>query len=279
MTDAALPADRYTAGEFRVGKVINRALSVLSRNIVKFSIVTGIAALPTLLIPQATAVLVTANVAAGSNPFTNLSLIGTVVVLLFVLTLLSQAIIFYGAFQDMRGRPVNLGEGLKIALGRFFPLIGLGVVLVFVVIGIIIVAALLAQVPFVRYATPLIIIPMGMLFIMWSMAAPVCVVEQAGPFRSLGRSRELTKGNRWRIFGLILLTLIVGMIIGILVGVVVGILSMLVPAGGLVVARIVSLVWNAVWTAFFVILTVVSYHDLRVARDGIDTDQIAAVFE
>jgi hypothetical protein len=45
------------------------------------------------------------------------------------------------------------------------------------------------------------------------------------------------------------------------------------------VAQVAGLVWNAIWTAFFAILVVVAYRDLRVAKEGIDTDQIAAVFE
>ncbi len=282
MTDAALPADRYTAGEFRVGRVISRALSVLSHNIFKFSIVTGIAASPMLFIPQRTGIPI------GVNPFNNMSLIGTVVVLYVVLTLLSQAIIFYGAFQDMRGRPVNLGEGFKVALGRFFPLIGLGLVIVLVLSGISLVIGLVFAVPVVQSASPFIIflavilfffVPVMMLFVMWSMASPVCVVEQAGPFRGLGRSRELTKGNRWKLFGLLLLAMIVWLIISVLVTAATSMVAVLFPAGALVVIKTVNLVWSAVWSAFGVILLVVSYHDLRVAKDGIDTDQIAAVFE
>ena len=40
-----------------------------------------------------------------------------------------------------------------------------------------------------------------------------------------------------------------------------------------------SLVWSALWGAFYAILAVVTYHDLRVAKEGLDTDQIAAVFD
>jgi hypothetical protein len=39
------------------------------------------------------------------------------------------------------------------------------------------------------------------------------------------------------------------------------------------------LIWNAIWTAFLNISIAVTYHDLRVAKEGVDTDQIAAVFE
>jgi uncharacterized membrane protein len=215
MTDASLPAGRFATGEFRIGRVISRTFSVLSRNIVKFSVVTGIAVLPTLLFPQP-------SFENAGNPFTNVPLMVIALVLFLVLSLLSQAIIFYGAFQDMRGRPVNLSDGLQVSLGRFFPLIGLGFIIFMTLIGIAIVTGLLAAVPIVVYFTPLIIIPVVTLFVAWSMGTPACVVEQVGPVRSLGRSQELTKGSRWRILGLFLLTAIPGLIISVLVGAVMG---------------------------------------------------------
>ncbi len=43
--------------------------------------------------------------------------------------------------------------------------------------------------------------------------------------------------------------------------------------------QLVNLIWSAIWTAFYAIVIVVTYHDLRVAKEGIDTEQIAAVFE
>jgi len=272
MTDASLPAGRFATGEFRIGRVISRTFSVLSRNIVKFSVVTGIGVLPTLLLPQP-------SIENAGNPLPNVPLVLIAVVAFLVLSLLSQAIIFYGAFQDMRGRVVNLADGLQVSLGRFFPLIGLGFIVFMTLIGIGIVTGLLVAVPIVRYFTPLIIIPVMMLFMAWSMGTPVCVVEQVGPVRSLGRSQELTKGSRWRILGLFVLTIIPGLIISVLVGAAMGAVAVLVPAGGPLLMQIVTLVWQAIWTAFFSIILAVAYHDLRVAKEGIDTDQIAAVFE
>ena len=52
MTDASLPAGRFTQGEFRVGHVFSRAWSVFSQNFLTFILVTGIASLPPLLIPE-----------------------------------------------------------------------------------------------------------------------------------------------------------------------------------------------------------------------------------
>jgi hypothetical protein len=47
-------------------------------------------------------------------------------------------------------------------------------------------------------------------------------------------------------------------------------------AGGYLLA---NLIWSAFVGAFSAILGVVIYHDLRVAKEGVDTDQIAAVFD
>jgi hypothetical protein len=40
-----------------------------------------------------------------------------------------------------------------------------------------------------------------------------------------------------------------------------------------------GLLWNGIWGAFYAIAAVVTYHDLRVAKEGTDIEQIAAVFD
>jgi hypothetical protein len=42
---------------------------------------------------------------------------------------------------------------------------------------------------------------------------------------------------------------------------------------------VVQAVWNAAWTAFWYVTLVMIYHDLRVVKEGVDIDQIAAVFD
>ena len=67
MTDVSLPAGRFTEGDFRVGQVFSRAWSVFSGNFLTFVLVTGVANLPSLLVPQPTP----GDVA---NPFQNVGL-------------------------------------------------------------------------------------------------------------------------------------------------------------------------------------------------------------
>jgi hypothetical protein len=67
--------------------------------------------------------------------------------------------------------------------------------------------------------------------------------------------------------------------LGIGVNLLIGMFFDLTRSQSTISAQIVRLVWTAVWTAFYAILVAVAYHDLRVAKEGVATDQIAAVFE
>jgi hypothetical protein len=59
----------------------------------------------------------------------------------------------------------------------------------------------------------LLIIPGLILLTIWSVAAPVVVLERPGGLRALGRSRELVRGNGWRVFAVIfVLFVLVGVI-------------------------------------------------------------------
>jgi len=86
----------------------------------------------------------------------------------------------------------------------------------------------------------LIIVPGLILITIWSVAAPVVVLEHPGVFAALRRSRELVRGNGWQVFGVILVlyvgVAVVALIIegaaesagsgaGIVVRVVVGVLT------------------------------------------------------
>jgi hypothetical protein len=269
MTDAALPAGRFSHGDLRIGPVLSRAWSVLSGNFLKFSVFSGIAVLPWLLLPQPSG-------ADADNPFANLRLVLFVTSLAIVLNMLSQAIVFYGTLQDMRRRQVSLAEGLKIGLRRFFPLVGLvGVVILPLLALALMVVVVVGIVPDLIYASPVIAIPVGMLLLIWSMGTPVCVVERLGPFRSLSRSRALTKGHLWKILGLLLVTVIPGVIVGLILGAAMGIAGVLSPGSGLSAAlQAITLLWNAIWSAYFAVAFAVAYHDLRSDRGGVRIEQV-----
>lgn len=249
MSEASLAASRYSEGEFRVGRVLSRTFSILSRNLLPFCVVTAIAYLPSLVI-----------LAEQGKPMQTgraFLLFGAGVLLSIVLNALSEAIVLFGAFEDMRGRPVNLMASLRVGLSRLLPVLG--------------VALLVAL--FAGIAAILLLIPAFIVMTMLFVAMPACIVEQLGPMDSLRRSQELTKGHRWAIFGLWFLVTIIVAIGGNLSGAIGSLI------GGVGVSLLFSLIWGALAGAFNAIMVVVAYHDLRVAKEGVDTDKIASVFD
>ena len=228
--------------------MLSKAINIYGRHIVIFTLIAGVVWLPVVL---ATYFLQSAP--PNIRPVAPL----IVVVIALFLQPLSTAIILYGAFQDMRGYGVSLSESVARGLSRFPSLLGLMVVMTLaILVGLM-----------------LLFVPGLILVIMWYVAVPVCVVERTGPIGSLGRSQELTKGHRWKLFGLYLLVVILGVI---------GerIFSGLGGAfAGFMGSLVAQTVWQGFAQAFSSVMIVVAYHDLRAAKEGIDIERIASVFD
>jgi|HubBroStandDraft_2_1064218.scaffolds.fasta_scaffold00580_9 hypothetical protein len=63
----------------------------------------------------------------------------------------------------------------------------------------------------------LIIVPGLILITIWSVAAPVVVLEQPGVLAALRRSRELVRGNGWQVFGVIVVVYIMVAVISFII--------------------------------------------------------------
>lgn len=249
MANTSVSVPRMPENDFRVGRVFDRATAVYTRNFLTFTLVTLIAAVPALLLTGGTM----------ANPYQNQGwLLALFAILLTVmLSLLSQAILVYASFQDMRGRQVNLSESLNVSLSRLVPILGLTILE-----GICIMIGFM-----------LLIVPGLILITMWFVAVPACIVERTGPWQSMVRSGQLSKGHRLKIFGIILLLYIVSAVVGYIVTIVFG------AVGGTLFATIATLLWNGVWGAYFAIFVVVTYYELRAVKEGVDIEQIASVFD
>jgi hypothetical protein len=58
----------------------------------------------------------------------------------------------------------------------------------------------------------LLIVPGLILLTIWSVIAPVIVVEHSGAIDAFGRSRALVKGNGWQVFGVIVVVFLIAAI-------------------------------------------------------------------
>jgi len=116
---------------------------------------------------------------------------------------------------------------------------------------------------------PLLIVPVLLLVTFWWVAAPVVVVERRGPFAALARSAHLVRGNGWRVFGALVLAVLIAIAVAIPVGLLAAVLG---PAGPVVtfVSRVLAAPVSA-------LLGAVLYFALLRARGAADTPEAAAI--
>lgn len=287
--------------EFRVGRALARSFSTLFRNFASFGLLALVISAPpyvyTILAGPAEAAMLEDPIIfwsqLGAAPF----VIGIVN---FLLGYLIMAALVYGTVQDLKGDRAGLGECFSKGVALMFPALGVAIVallllaLVFVftvvpgslILGMI--GAATGSTAFGLLAIPLFLAlfaPTIYVWIMFWVIIPVAVIERCG-LGSLRRSMALTKGYRWRIFFLLLLLIVVFIGAGLLMGVVGIIISEVATAGGVDATSAyftgeVAIEWviSAFLSALSAVFAAVTYHDLRVAKEGVDTQEIAAVFD
>jgi uncharacterized membrane protein len=147
-------------------------------------------------------------------------------------------------------------DSVQIALGRFLPTLGVAI----------------CTTVAIAFGFVLLIVPPIILDCMYYVAMPTCVAERVGVFANMSRSSFLTKGYRWQVFGTFLL-IVVG---GIVLGAILGMVFVLTARIGLLIS---TQALGAIISSFNGVLVSVFYYELRVARESIDIDKIASVFD
>jgi hypothetical protein len=171
---------------------------------------------------------------------------------------LAQAGCFRAVADAYLGEEVRWRASLRYALRRLPAVVGLSIVSTIVVsIGVL-----------------LCVIPGIYLWASFYVAIPVLLVEGVGPFRALGRSRELVRGRWWGTFGVALLgSLLAAIIGGALTALFVG---LSIGSGGS--DTVVGFIVNVLATTLSSVITtpavaafaIVLYVDLRVRKEGFD---------
>jgi len=210
---------------------------------------------------------------ASGGFLANLPLALLYAIVLVVLNLVATAATVFIVSESYLGRPIAAREALRRAtpyIGRILVcsllmtlVVGLGFVLLFI---------------------PGIILAVGLV-----LAIPAVVLESGiTATAALSRSWELTRGSRWRVFGLGL-TLLVLLYVPVLA--IMGLLAVMLPgslggalgsagAGATMVGAVVGLAIGGliqifIYPLFYCVLTV-TYYDLRVRKEGFDLELLAS---
>jgi hypothetical protein len=192
----ATVADGNPTGSVSGGRVFSRVFSTIAHNpgptvglAFLFGAVPGLLSTYLMQQLQQPAILTDPNFSRRS--FYALTLLSVVIGL--IISALTQAALTRATVAESEGRKASFGESIAAGVKVLLPLIILSILL-----------ALGVMVGFLFLVVPGII-----LYCMWVAAVPALVEERRGVFGSFGRSRELTRGARWKVFGVLLVVLVI----------------------------------------------------------------------
>jgi hypothetical protein len=230
-----------------------------------FLVFVGIVAIPQLVVlalQLTSAAMIVGRSVGSTNPIAIMAAILSYIAIEISAAATTVAVSHYHLDQ-----PVGIGSAFSVAKSSM-----LRVILITLAISI---AAGIGLI--------FLVVPGIYLFLMWSLAIPVTVLEGGGLNASTSRSTVLTKGSRGRIFVIYLLILILAWVVGIIfqipLGIVVGVMRRNVT-GMLPVIQAVSAVGKFISTSLVgplatIALTLI-YYDQRVRKEGFDLQLMMA---
>jgi len=272
---------RRSSRTYRIGDVVGKAFSVWLANIVPFSILAIVVTSPLLALDLAV-VFGGFEVPGGTVilGYTSYDLFYELVS--FVLQQFLSATLMFGVFQRLRSRQVSIGDSISRGLSCLGPALGVGLI-VTIALGVTALPASLVSLVangdslFVLAGGPLSLVAFAYVGSSLIASVPSAVVEKSGVVGALKRSVALTSGSRIDVIGTILLFFLLLSLISIPLGLASGLLSSSVADPNVVM--ILEALMNAPLQALMAAVIAVIYHDLRVAKEGIDTEELAAVFD
>ena len=258
MSDFSAAQQAPARGAFSVGGVLKRSFSTYFANFVSFTVLALIFYLPGLVFGFSTGFGVEGE--PGGMPQYSAADFA-VMLLAAILTYALVGALVYGTVQHLNGRKAGIGEIIGHGFSRIVP--------------VIVIAILFSIAMGIGFA--LLVIPGIFLVVVWSVAIPASVVERPGIFGAFSRSWQLTKGYRWPVLGLLLILLVILIVFSLITGAAAGVA--IFAMGNLTLLLIVNYVISAISGALASVVIAVLYHDLRVAKEGVSTAQLAAVFD
>ncbi len=187
-------------------------------------------------------------------------------VLTIAATLLSIAAGAAGVFcvgHALTGRSTDVLDCYGRAVNVFLPMLGVVVIVTLALVGSAILMLIVIGIPLFFF-----------LLVIWSFATHAVVIENKGVFAALGRSRELVRGNWWRVFGigLVFVLITIALVVPVIV---LSIIVELLFNPSLLVFNIISAVTAALLVPLWQVVGTLLYIDLRVRKEGYGLQSLA----
>ena len=279
------------------GEVLDSAFTLYRRN---FGTFVATALLPTLAVLAAflaaglhrAPVDVVMQTAAAAGFF-------LVMIVAVLASLVMWGALTHLASQAYGGLSATAGEGLRVGVRRFFPMLGamvvswvLLMVAVFAVVMVVAVVAMVAGMALGAAASVVVAVIVGLGVLAFFLLAvallfavfPAVVVEGKGPVSAIARSIELSRGALGRLVGLMLVSLAIVYLPVLGVAVLTGTFATLydteaaaAAAGttGFMLQQVLTSGVGALTTPFLLSVIVVQYYDRRVRTEALDVQAAA----
>ncbi|HEY4866176.1 MAG TPA: glycerophosphoryl diester phosphodiesterase membrane domain-containing protein [Candidatus Dormibacteraeota bacterium] len=269
------PAPGLRLRPLSFGELLDETFRVYRRHFWLFVSIALLLALPSLVLQilsgQADQVGFSASLLSGATggsgqdarpPDLNFVALGLQYLLSIALIPFVEGAIALAAIDTALGRPVTLASCFRRVLRRYWGLLGVAL------LGVVLLPLFFCLPVFVW------------ILVRWSMAVPALLAERRGPVQAIQRSWELTRGNWWRLFGILIVVVLIQLVMNSLLGAAGLPIAILIPfVSNLVrgaVAVTVSTLGTALVTPILYLCVVLLYFDLRIRKESFDLDQLAA---
>jgi hypothetical protein len=248
---------------FGVGNVLSTGFRIWIKNFIPFMLITALIYSPVLIW----------GISGVQGEMTQDKFLSAARVLQYVggltmlLNILVSSALTYGVVMELQGQRASIGACITTGLVRFFPTLAVALLSILCIAG----GVILLFVGSIVFAC--------MLYV----ATPAAVLERPGVLGALKRSRELTKGHKLEIFGLMFLLGLLGF------GVTKVCQAMALPHLGqpgsldetmrnLPKYMYMNLGQQMVLGSLGAVMSSVAYYFLRAEKEGTSADELAAVF-
>jgi hypothetical protein len=270
---------RFPIGAMSVGDILDRGLKVLLARLPTFYVINLIALSPLILLQLVQPGLESGAVQRGqSGPLADSSTVGVALgiglatlVLTLILSQIGNAAVLHVIAQEFVDQRVGLGQAFRFAFHRFGRLLGAAIL-----------AGLTIGLGFLLCIAP------GILFAIWYVfVSQVVVVEGLKAEKAMSRSKELTSGYRGRIFGILVLCLVIGIVFQASAGLLQRVLptqeivqtnfgytTVFIYRNYVINVLVIQLVNILVQTYLAVCITLL-YFDIRIRKEGFDLELAA----